>query len=304
MIKPAPKDLSGILVALITPFTDDGLSIDKSRLKSHIEYMISTGIHGLVPGGSTGEFTALTLSERKTLVELCVEYAAGRVPVVAGIGTLSTTDSIELASHAASVGADALMVVPPFYDPVPLPQLRDMFAAIHDAASGLPIMYYNIPGASGLKLSPSEMADLSDVGVRYLKDTSGDAPALTDLIFSPELNTRITAFNGWDTLTFYGLAAGAKGSVWGASNIIPELSVALWDTVALKGDLVKGREIWSKIFPICRFLEANSYSGAVKTGMELRGWKTGGLRKPFALIEGDKRDELKRLLVEAGVEVV
>jgi dihydrodipicolinate synthase/N-acetylneuraminate lyase len=297
-------ELSGILVALITPFTDDGSKIDHSRLKSHIDRLINAGVHGLVPGGTTGEFTALTLAERKELVEGVIKYAAGRVPVVAGIGALSTVEGVELASHAAKAGASALMVVPPFYDPVNLAQLKEMLRDMQKAAGELPIMYYNIPSASGLSLSPSEIASLSEVGVKYLKDTSGNGPALTEMLFSPSITSRVTAFNGWDTLTFYGLAAGAKGSVWGATNVIPELSVQLWNAVAVKGDLEEGRRLWEKIWPICAFLEEFNYPGAVKTAMEVQGIQTGGLRKPFALLEGEERKRIVRLVADAGLKTV
>ncbi|KAM0417432.1 hypothetical protein ACHAPT_012581 [Fusarium lateritium] len=291
------KELTGILVALITPFTADG-AVDLPALDVHIQRQIDAGVHGLVPGGSTGEFTALTVDERKAVLEQCIKSAAGRVPVIAGIGDLTTAPVVDLAKHAAKVGAASLMVVPPFYDAPSLAQLRDMFDEIHKA-SGLPIMYYNIPAASGVTLSPQELASLSEVGVKYLKDTSGNAPALTDLLFHH--HGSITALNGWDTLTFYGLAAGAKGSVWGTTNVLPELSVQLWNALAVDNDLKKGREIWSKIFPICKFLEAHQYGPAVKTGMELRGWKTGGLRKPFHLLGDADRAELAGLLKDAGV---
>jgi dihydrodipicolinate synthase/N-acetylneuraminate lyase len=164
-------------------------------------------------------------------------------------------------------------------------------------------MFCNIPSASGLSLSPAEIASLAEVeGVRYLKDTSGDAVGLTELL---QLHADgITAFNGWDTLTFYGLAAGAKGSVWGATNVIPELSRQLWDALAVDGDLVRGRELWAKIYPICRLLEQYNYAAAVKTGMQLRGYATGPVRKPFALLDGEARAEFARLLRAAGVEVV
>jgi dihydrodipicolinate synthase/N-acetylneuraminate lyase len=137
--------------------------------------------------------------------------------------------------------------------------------------------------------------------VRYLKDTSGDAVALTELLQCH--GDRITTFNGWDTLTFYGIAAGAKGSVWGATNFIPELSRQLWDALAMDADLARGRELWAKIYPICRLLEQHDYSAAVKTGLELTGYPAGPARKPFALLEGDARAELARLLRAAGVEV-
>ena len=295
------KDLYGIMVALITPFTDGGHEVDEGRLQEHIEHLITAGVHGLVPGGTTGEFTAMTSDERKHLLELCIKHAHGRVPVIAGIGALSTKDYVDLATHAADAGATALMVVPPFYDPVNVEQLRELMAEIH-SASKLPFMYYNIPSASGLTLSPKEIAALSEVGVKYLKDTSGNAPDFTELIFS--LHDQITAFNGWDTLTFYGLAAGAKGSVWGTSNLIPELSVQLWDALSVRGDLKEGRELWSKIWPICKFLESHNYPSAIKTGLELLGKGTGGLRKPFALLTGAPKEELKRLLENAGLKCV
>ncbi|CEJ59325.1 Putative Dihydrodipicolinate synthase/N-acetylneuraminate lyase [Penicillium brasilianum] len=293
--------LTGILVALITPFNDDKSAIDESRLQAHIEHLIQTGVHGLVPGGSTGEFAVLTTAERKQLTELCVKFAAGRVPVVVGTGSLNTAEAIELSVHAAQAGATAVMVVPPFYDSVNLEQLQEMLAEIHNA-SKLPIMYYNIPSASGLTLSPTEIAGLSKYGVKYLKDTSGNAPALTELIFS--LSDQIIALNGWDTLTFYGLAAGCPGGVWGAANIIPELAVQLWDAVAVKGDLKLGRELWAKAYPVCKFLESHNYAAAVKTGVELTGQATGGLRKPFALLKPELRAELKQLLENAGVKTV
>ena len=288
------------MVALITPFAQDG-SIDLAALDTHVNRLIDAGVHGLVPGGSTAEFTVLSTEERKTALEQVIKSAAGRVPVVAGVGDLSTNRVIDLAVHAAKAGAAATMVVPPFYAAPNLTQLRDMCSEIHKA-SGLDIMYYNIPSMSGVSLSPKELAALGEVGVKWFKDTSGNAPAFTEVLF--QYSDKITAFNGWDTLTFYGLAAGAKGGVWGATNIIPELSIELWNAVAVNGDLKKGRELWSKIFPVCKFLESHDYASAVKTGMELRGWKTGGLRKPFHLLEGDLKAELAQILKNAGVKVV
>lgn len=295
-------DLHGVLAALVTPFTADGSEIDVSALEAHVDRLIREGVHGLVPNGSTGEFTTLSLSERKQVIELVVKATDGRVPVVAGTGALSTAEAVDLAAHAAQAGASALMVVPPFYDAPDLATLKEMLREIY-AASQLPIMYYNIPSATGLSLTPAEIASLAEVeGVRYLKDTSGDAVALTELL-QVHADT-ITAFNGWDTLTFYGIAAGAKGSVWGATNFIPELSKQLWDALAVDGDLARGRELWAKIYPICNLLERHNYSAAVKTGLELTGYPAGPVRKPFSLLPDDARAELAGLLRAAGVKVL
>lgn len=295
---PDKDTLNGIMVALVTPFASDASEIDTDALSRHINRLIDAGVHGLVPGGSTGEFTALTLAERKQLTEICVKASDGRVPVIAGTGALSTADAVELSAHAAEVGAAALMVVPPFYDAPDLAQLRAYLEAVHDA-SKLPIVYYNIPGATGVSLTAEQIAQLGDIdGVDYLKDTSGDAVALGELLVAhPD---RITAFNGWDTLTFFGLASGAKGSVWGATNIIPELSMQLWDAVAVRGDLAEGRRLWAKIWPVCSFLEAHNYAAAIKTGMELTGNPVGPVRAPFSLLDDTARAELTELLRAAG----
>ncbi|KAF2167144.1 hypothetical protein M409DRAFT_22575 [Zasmidium cellare ATCC 36951] len=300
-MSPPQKELKGILVALITPFTPDKKQIDFKALDEHINRLIDAGVHGLVPGGSTGEFTVLSGEERKALLEACVKSAAGRVPVVAGIGDLSIERAVEFAVHAAQAGAAATMVVPPFYDALSLDELHGLLSEIHQS-SGLPIVYYNIPSASGMKLTPEELSSLTKSGVQYMKDTSGNAPDLTELLF--HRHNEITTFNGWDTLTFYGLAGGAKGSVWGATNIIPELSMELWDAVAVQNDIRRGRELWSKIWPVCHLLEQGNYAAAVKTGMELRGWSTGGVRKPFALLQGEKREKLAKALKDAGVKAV
>jgi 4-hydroxy-tetrahydrodipicolinate synthase len=291
--------LEGVLVALITPFTADGSDIDVEALRTHVDRLVSAGVHGLVPGGSTGEFTALTLAERKQLTEECVKAADGRVPVIAGTGALSTAEAVELSRHAAEVGAAALMVVPPFYDAPNLAQVKAHLGAIHQA-SGLPIVYYNIPSASGVALTAKEIASLSDVeGVLYLKDTSGDAVGLSELLVAH--TDRITAFNGWDTLTFFGLASGAKGTVWGATNVIPDLSMQLWNAVAVRGDLDEGRRLWAKIWPVCNFLESYNYAAAVKTGLELVGHPAGPVRAPFELLDEEARAEFKRVLEAAGV---
>jgi len=158
----AHTELTGILVALVTPFTADGSEVDVPVLEAHVERLIREGAHGFVPGGSTGEFTTLTLEERKQVTELVVKATGGRVPVVAGTGALSTREALDLAAQAAEVGAAGLMVVPPFYDAPDLDTFKELLREIY-AAAQLPIMFYNIPSASGLSLSVQEIASLADV---------------------------------------------------------------------------------------------------------------------------------------------
>jgi 4-hydroxy-tetrahydrodipicolinate synthase len=294
--------LTGILAAVTTPFTSDASAVDEAALTAHAEWLIGCGIHGLVPCGTTGEFPALTPDEHRRVIELYVQAAAGRVPVIAGIGALSTTAAIDLAQDAERLGADALMVVPPFYDPLDFATLATFLRAVAESTS-LPIVYYNVPGATGIRLTADQIAELGEIdGVDYLKDTSGDAVTLTDLLVSR--TDKIKAFNGWDTLTFIGIASGAEASVWGAANIVPELAVQLWDTLAVKGDLAEAREQWRPLWAICDFLESVNYVAGVKTALELVGHPAGPARAPIQPLSAEQRATLAELLERAGLTVV
>jgi dihydrodipicolinate synthase/N-acetylneuraminate lyase len=291
-------DLHGILAAVVTPLTPDADSVDEPVLRAHAERLIAAGVHGFVTTGSTGEFSTLTPQEYRRVVEAYVEAADGRVPVVAGVGALSTRAAIDLAQHAERVGADAIMLLPPFYGGVDLATLRAFLTAVAESIS-IPIVYYNIPSATGTRLTASEIAGLADIpGVDYLKDTSGDAVALTELLVGRA--DRIQAFNGWDTLTFYGLAAGARASVWGAANVVPELAVQLWDTLAVKGDLGAAREQWKHLWAISDFLESVDYVAGVKAGLELVGHPAGPARPPVQPLPAAERERFARILEAAG----
>lgn len=295
-------ELSGILVALATPFTPDGAQIDTDRLTDHVDWMIASGIHGIVPAGTTGEFTTLTRAERERLVESVIAAAGGRVPVVPSTGALSTSETIDLSRHAQDAGAAGVMVVPPFYDPLRWPELVTHYSAVV-AALDIPVMYYNVPGATGVNLSAEQLGDLAEAtGVRYIKDTGGDGSALTDLLLRQ--SDRVTTFNGWDTLTFLGLTLGAKGSVWGAANVIPELSAQLWDALAVRGDLAEGRRLWTLIWPVCDALESANYVAMVKTGMDLIGRSMGPVRPPILPVDSASRERLASALQAASVTLV
>src|SRR5262245_27806264 len=134
---------TGILAAVVTPFTEDATAVDEAGIRRQVEHIIGNGVHGLVPGGSTGECTTLTTAERKRLAEAYIEAAAGRVPVVVGTGALSTAETVDLSKHASDAGAAAVMVVPPFYDAPSWDELLTHYGAVSDAID-VPIMYYNI----------------------------------------------------------------------------------------------------------------------------------------------------------------
>ena len=283
----------GVLPALITPFTDDGDALDADALGANVERLIGAGVGGLVPGGSTGEFTTLTNAERRQLVEVTVEAAAGRVPVVAGTGALSTRETVALSVHAERAGAAAVMIVPPFYDALSWRELRAHYTAVADAIA-IPIMYYNLPSASGVKLTAEQLAELP---ITCLKDTGGDATAATELIQTDGP----TLLNGWDTLTFAALAAGVRAVVWGTASIVPEPCVELHRLLVDDIDLPAARELWARLWPLCRFLEGQSYSAAVKTACRLVGDTTGPVRAPLLELDDAAQTELAALVEHAAL---
>jgi len=278
----------GVLPALITPFTEDGSAIDTGALGAIVERLIGGGVAGLVPGGSTGEFTTLPNGERRQLVETTVEAAAGRVPVVAGTGALSTRETVELSKHADDAGAAAVMVVPPFYDALSWRELLAHYTAVADAID-IPVMYYNLPSASGVKLSSAQLRELP---ITCLKDTGGDATAATELIQTDGP----TLLNGWDTLTFAALAAGVEAVVWGAASIVPDQCVGLHRLLIDDIDLLAARDLWTRLWPLCQFLESQSYPTAVKTACRLVGDATGPVRAPLLPLTDAATNELAALL--------
>jgi 4-hydroxy-tetrahydrodipicolinate synthase len=291
--------LEGILAALVTPFTADGLSIDEASLGPLVSRLVSAGIGGLIPCGSTGEFTALSVQERKRVTEVVAKEAAGAVPVVPHTGALTTRETIELSEHAEGVGAAAVMVVPPFYEPPGWAQLLEHYQAVARSI-GIPVVIYNIPSASGIRMSAEQIAELAAIpGVDFIKDSSGDAVLLTQLL--QDYSDRFGIFNGLDSLTFYALAAGARGSVWGAANFIPDLAVELYRVLVLEKDLEAARSVWARIWPICHVLDTNHYASAVKTACELLGIPAGPPRAPVRRLANDARRQLEVALANAGL---
>jgi 4-hydroxy-tetrahydrodipicolinate synthase len=300
--KMSTDQFHGILAAVVSPLTPDASTIDADGVKRVTEHVIGGGIHGLVPGGSTGEFTTLTTNERKRVNELYIEAAAGRVPVIAGTGALSTAETVELSQHAGQVGAAAVMVVPPFYDAPSFDELLAHYGAVSDAID-LPIMYYNIPSASGVELTADQLAELArKTRITCYKDTGGDAVKFGAVLQNHGAD--IAALNGWDTLTFDGLALGAKAGVWGAATVMPQLCAELFEALSVRADLAAARELWTKIYPVCQFLESHNYACGIKTGLELVGQSAGPTRLPVLPLAAQYRDELRDLLVAAGVDVV
>ncbi|HEX9246224.1 MAG TPA: 4-hydroxy-tetrahydrodipicolinate synthase [bacterium] len=292
------RELRGILSAMCTPFTTDGGKIDEEALRDLVEGTVKAGVHGLVPCGSTGEFPALTTEERKRVTEIVTEQARGRVPVAPHVGSTSTAVAVELAKHAERVGADGVMAVNPFYEPMSLDEVYGYFKNLSDAVT-IPIMIYNLPVATGMNLRPDFLARMAREikNVKYVKDSSGDLSQVSELLY--RYRQDVTVFNGWDTITFSGLALGSKGSVWGAVNVMPAECADLFNLID-SGHLGEARALWERMWPVMQFLVTEGYVASVKAGATLIGFRVGSPRPPIRALSPQKTGELKSLLIKAG----
>lgn len=289
------KNLHGVLTALATPFADDG-SVDEAKLRQVVDRSIDGGVHGVVACGSTGEFAALTAEERRRVIEIVVDQTAGRVPVVAQTGATSTAEAIRNSRHAQEVGADVLMLVTPYYEPL---TLDETVAYVREVASSVetPVMLYNIPDATGVNLDPDTVGMLADEldNVRYIKDSSANMEQALQLIHHH--GERIATFMGWDSLILSALTEGAAGVMAGAANVAPKEIVGVHDAV-VAGDFASARQQWEQLYPLIDALISVPFMPAIKASLEVLGMPIGSPRRPTSDLDAAALERLKPLLAQ------
>ncbi|PGH56315.1 4-hydroxy-tetrahydrodipicolinate synthase [Azospirillum palustre] len=268
--------LRGTYTVLITPFTADGGAVDVPALKKLVNWQIEQGIHGLIPLGSTGEFLSMTPEERAQVIEICVTEAAGRVPVLIGTGAEWTRDAVALAKEAEGMGADGVMVIPPYYSSPTPDELFEHYRRIGEAIS-LPVMIYNNPATANVDLTPPIVARLSEIdNVLYIKESTLEVTRVRDII---ELcGDRMTVFAG--ILGYESFWLGAQGWVAVCSNLIPRDSARLFELVADHGDKEQALALYKKMLPIVRWVGGHRYVAASKTGLGMMGLAVGDPRAP------------------------
>jgi 4-hydroxy-tetrahydrodipicolinate synthase len=283
-------DLGGVLAALVTPFTAGGERVDEVGLRALVESVLAGGVHGVVPCGSTGEFAALSGDERRLVVEVVVDQVAGRVPVVAHTAAMTTAEAVGLSRHAEAVGAAAVMVVAPYYEPLTVGEVGAYYRAVASSV-GIDVMVYNLPVATGVNLSPADVGVLAAElpNVRHVKDTSGDFGQATVLIH--EYAGVVSTFVGSDTFYLASLVEGAAGSVVGAANVIPAELVAIFDAVQA-GDLHTARSVWAQVYPFMQFLMSGGYVSGVKGALTHTGQAIGDPRPPIESLPPNRITEL------------
>ncbi|MES2525153.1 MAG: 4-hydroxy-tetrahydrodipicolinate synthase [Gemmatimonadota bacterium] len=273
--------LTGCGTALVTPFRGDG-SIDESALRSLVEWQIEEGVHFLVPCGSTGEAATLSIAEQRRAVEITVEQAAGRVPVIAGAGSNDTARAVALSREMQAAGATGLLHVTPMYNKPPQRALLAHFRAVADACH-LPIVLYNVPGRTGVNLEARTCLELAADG-RFIavKEASGDLTQIGQIL--RERPAGFGVLSGDDGITFDVMARGGDGLISVVSNVVPRLAADLCNACAA-GDLVRARTIEATLVPMIRaaFVESNPIP--VKAMLHYMGRMENMLRLPLVPLD-------------------
>ena len=292
---PHHTEFTGVLAAVATPF-DAAEEVDEQRLRQLVDDLIGEGVHGLDPVGSTGEFASLTAAERRQIVEVVVDQAGGRVPVVAHTGAMSSKEAVELSRHAEQAGAAGLLLLPPYKDRLSIEETTTYFRSVADTTS-LPVVVYNLPLATGVNLTPEDVVGMAEgsPNIAYVKDTSGDWHQLTRSIhdYSDVYRTLI----GWDTMYLGALVEGAAGCILGATNVTAKPFISIYEAVQT-GDLGTARAEWNRVYPVVRFLLSGGYVGGLKGAMDAFGKSIGDPRSPLAAISPERRSEISSILKE------
>lgn len=280
--------IQGVFTALVTPFNKDG-SIDLGAYKALIEFQITQGIDGLVPVGTTGESPTLDAKEKELLIQVAVEMADKKIPVIAGTGANNTKAAIEATRRAKDLGADMTLQVAPYYNKPSEEGLYRHFTTIADEAA-LPVVLYNVPGRSSVNMSVSLLLRLAQhPGIVAVKEASGSMSQIEDL-----LNKRPTTFSvlsGDDALTLPMVACGAQGIISVAGNMFPKEMVDMTHA-ALAGDMRKALQIHNHLYPffVNQFIETNPVP--IKTYMASKGMMEEVFRLPLCELREQNRKTL------------
>ena len=288
----------GTYTVLVTPFTPDGAKVDAAVLRRLVQYQIAEGIHGLVPLGSTGEFLSLTREERQQVIETVVSTAAGRVPVLVGTGAEYTPYAVELSREAEEMGADGLMIIPPYYSVPTEDELYVHYKAIADATT-IPIMIYNNPSAANVDMLPETVARLSEIApVKYIKESTLDVTRVRDIIRL--CGERMTVFAG--VLGYESFFLGAEGWVAVCSNVAPRLSAQLFEACADRRDPEEARSIHQRLADLLWWVGGPRYVAGTKAALEMIGLPAGPPRPPRLPLPMAMRPALRQVVDRLGLQ--
>lgn len=286
---------NGSMVALITPFTNG--KIDFETLEELVDFQLASGTDGIVPVGTTGESPTLTNAEHKAVIECVVKAVGGKVPVIAGTGSNSTAEAIELTAYAKKIGIDATLQVTPYYNKPTQEGFYGHFAAIAEEVD-LPVVLYNIPGRCGAGMTPETIARLSEIeNIVAVKEATGSLDQASEIAS----RCNITILSGDDSLTLPLASVGAKGVISVVANIVPTDVKAMMDLI-LEGDFVSARKWHRKLFSLSKnLLSLSTNPIPIKAAMAMLGMAPAEMRLPMTPLTESKKVVLKKALKDYGL---
>ncbi len=288
----------GSYVALITPFKEG--KVNEEKLRELVEFQIANGTDGIVPCGTTGESATLSFQEHCRVIEVVVDAVAGRVPVLAGAGSNSTREAIDLLGHAAEAGADGALVITPYYNKPTQEGLYQHFSEL-SRNTELPIVMYNVPGRTSVNMLPDTVARLSErENIVGIKEASGNLSQITEIL--TKCTSDFVILSGDDMTTLPILAVGGKGVISVVANIAPR-EVADMVDYFLSGQFKQALDLHLRLYPLCRamFLETNP--APVKAALNLLGKDVGDVRLPLVNISQSTLQKLRKVMKEFGFSV-
>ena len=287
----------GMATALVTPMTTTG-SVDYDALARLIEFQIEEGIHALVAVGTTGESATLSNQERAEVIRFVVNRVAGRVPVIAGTGTNQTDVVIEHTKRAADAGADAFLVVTPYYNKATQGGLVAHYSMVADEAEK-PVILYNVPSRTGCNIAPDTVAKLAEhPNIVGIKEASGSMAQVVEIF--AKCGDKIDVYSGEDALTVPMLSMGGKGCISVVSNVAPKLAAKMYDTFAA-GDIAGAAQLQCKLLPLIQGLFSEVNPIPAKAAMSMLGFGSDYLRMPLTAAEPATRERLRRAMKDLGV---
>lgn len=291
------EQLSGVLIALASPLTRDG-AVDEPAVARLVEHVVAGGVHGLLSLGSTGETASLDETSRRKILESVVKTAKGRVPVICGVAQSHVSSSRAEVEAAAELGADAVLVTPPFYYPMDQPGVLAFYRQLADRAP-LPILVYNIPQFTKVVVEPATVATLAREGtIRGIKDSSRDFEYFEGVCIATRDMPSFRIFTGSDTMLVVSLAMGGAGTICGAGNIAPALVVRIYDAY-MRGDIEAARKAQDDLYELVMAVRTSVFPLAIKAALHMQGicepWSAPPVRKLDERLEADLRERLARL---------
>ena len=288
-------DLQGVCTPICSIFSDDGLRIDETAQRKHLDRLLSAGVHIIAVCGGTGEFSFLTREERLALTEMVARHIDGRAKLIVHASAVMTQETIEYAKHAQDHGADCLLILPPYFEGPTLEGCYEHYAKVAGSIS-IDLMAYNIPVHTGIDVTPGFAQRLMEIdNIRYLKDSTGDFLRIQQLV-----KAGIRVFNGADPLMFHGLMANTTGGFWGTSNAIPELAVKLY-SLCQQQQWEEARALWNNIYAVNDFIWHSPFNPSVKALGNLLGHDLRECRRPVQPLTEGEANHLNQLVAELSI---